>query len=77
MSGEAESESGEAVTSRSPRRCVSAHEVILIAAAAVCSTKTVERVFDGRGNAFSRYRVRTAALELGLPAPPAASAAVA
>lgn len=42
---------------------------IRIAAQAVCSPRTVSRVYSGAGTDFSRERVARAARELGLPVP--------
>ena len=37
------------------------------------SVRTVDRVYRGQGNAYSRDAVKRAATELGLPAPPESS----
>jgi hypothetical protein len=50
-------------------RSVSGPQIVQIAAAIMANPRTVERVYDGRGNVYSRERVTRAALELGFPVP--------
>ena len=49
---------------------LTAHDRIRIAAQAIVCPRTVARVYNGAGTAYSRARVRAAAQELGLPPPP-------
>ena len=51
---------------------VSARDRTRIAAHAICSSRTVDRVYAGGGSDYSRARVERAAVELGLPSPPVA-----
>ena len=46
------------------------HDLTRVAATAIVSLKTVRRVYQGRGNEYSRRRVTEAAKALGLPVPP-------
>lgn len=55
-------------TSRRPRP-VSGMQIIQIAATGLLSHRTVLRVYDGAGSAYSRERVARTARELGLPEP--------
>ena len=46
------------------------HDRTRIAAEGVLHVRTVRRVYDGAGSAWSRARVERAAATLGLPTPP-------
>jgi hypothetical protein len=46
------------------------HDLTRIAVRAIVSVRTVQRVYQGLGSAYSRRRVREAAIALELPAPP-------
>jgi DNA-binding LacI/PurR family transcriptional regulator len=54
-------------------RRISGPQIVQIAEAIPVCTRTVERVYEGAGNAYSRERVTRAARELGLPLPPPAA----
>jgi len=46
------------------------HDLTMIAARAITSVRTVQRVYEGRGSEYSRRRVVEAAQAVGLPLPP-------
>jgi hypothetical protein len=49
---------------------ISGMDKVRIAAQSGRSPKTVDRVYRGEGNPYSRDAVKRAAADLGLPAPP-------
>ncbi len=53
---------------------VNPHDVVRIAAQAICHPRTVSRTYAGQGSDWTRVRIAKAAQELGLPAPPDRSA---
>lgn len=55
---------------------ISAYDRIRISAHIVANPRTVARVYQGQGSAYSRLRVTEAAKALGLPLPPELSARV-
>lgn len=48
---------------------ISSHDEVRIAARAIVCQRTVSRVYQGKGTAYSRQRVTEAARALGLPEP--------
>ena len=52
---------------------ISSPDRIKLAAHITAHPRTVARVYDGKGSAYSRQRVAEGAKALGLPPPPASS----